>query len=86
MDPGAQAGITDQLFGRKKAFDFADGAQNSHGLDQTDAGQLEQKQDLIGPKVGDTELFDFSLDLINHGVEVSNDGLILGNTQAFAGR
>ena len=42
MDPGPQAGIADQLFGRREALDVAHGAENDHRGQRADAGQLDQ--------------------------------------------
>ena len=82
----AKAGVSDQFFGGRKASDVANSAQDGHGGEQANPGELDQIGHRVSPGVQGTETGQFGFNFADLGVEMEQGGQILTDAQLFGRR
>ena len=85
MDSATESGISNDFLVLGEAIDSADGAENGHGVDEAEAGQLDDKGHHVGPGFGDTEASEFLFGFVDERGEIVDDGHVVAGAE-FLGR
>jgi len=83
---GAKTGIPDRLFGRFETGNIAEGRENGHPQDYTDAGYLNSECHEIPPLGGIAEGYDLSVELPDQRFEMVEDIQVVAKEDFLHGR